>query len=303
MSALAITGGTGFLGSHLIDLAMKRGIPVRALTRRPQPAREGVTWIEGALDRPDSLRKLAEGATAVIHVAGVINAPTQAGFDAGNVAGTEAMLAAAEATGARRFVHTSSLSAREPALSMYGASKARSEDVVRASALNWTIVRPPAIYGPRDREMLELFRMARHGFVLLPPRGHLSVIAAEDLARLLLDLVPAENTTGRLYEPDDGREGGWSHHDFARALGRAVGRKVVPLSTPAALLRLTSRFEGLFRRGAAKLTADRVRYFCHPDWVATPEAHPTASLWRAEIPTPDGLAATAAWYRREGWLR
>ena len=180
---LAITGATGFVGGHLLDQALAAGHEVRALTRRPQNSRDDVTWIEGALDRSDSLDRLAEGTEAVIHVAGVINAPDKAGFEAGNVAGTAAILDAAEQAGVKRFVHVSSLAAREPGLSLYGASKARSEALVEAAKLPSVIVRPPAVYGPGDHEMLELFRMAKRGFVLLPPRGRLAVIHAEDLAR------------------------------------------------------------------------------------------------------------------------
>ena len=130
---LAITGGTGFVGGRLIDLALAEGHQLRALTRRPQPPRDGVTWIEGALDKRDSLERLVEGTDAVIHVAGVINAPDPAGFEAGNVTGTSAVLAAAEKAAVKRFVHVSSLSAREPRLSIYGATKAGSEALVSAS--------------------------------------------------------------------------------------------------------------------------------------------------------------------------
>ena len=86
----------------------------------------------------------------------------------------------------RRFIHVSSLSAREPALSDYGWSKAKSERLVAASGLDWTIIRPPAVYGPGDRETFELFKMARRGIVALPPRGRFSVIHVEDLCRLIL---------------------------------------------------------------------------------------------------------------------
>ena len=116
----------------------------------------------------------------MIHVAGVINAPDPAGFEAGNVTGTAAMLAAAEKAGIQRFVHVSSLAAREPKLSIYGATKAGSEALVGDSGLGFAIVRPPAVYGPGDKETLELFRMAKRGFVLLPPEGRLSLIHVDD---------------------------------------------------------------------------------------------------------------------------
>jgi len=263
--------------------------------------RKGIEWIDGALDNPDSLDRLVKGADAVIHVAGVINAPDAAGFEAGNVAGTAAMLAASEKAKVRRFVHVSSLAAREPSLSLYGASKARSEKLVEESPLSCAIVRPPAVYGPGDKEILELFRMAARGIVLLPPRGRLSVIHVDDLARLLLALTdPA--MPDMLVEPDDGREGGWSHEEFGQALGRAVGRRVVTLSTPRSLLRLGARIDGLARGKAAKLTADRVSYFCHPDWTVHPSRGAPEELWLPIIGTDEGLASTARWYRGEGWL-
>lgn len=299
---LAITGGTGFVGSRLIELALAAGHEVHALTRRPQPAREGVTWIEGALDRPDSLDRLTESADAVIHVAGVINARDPAGFEAGNVTGTSAVLAAAEKAGVRRFVHVSSLAAREPKLSAYGASKAGSEALVSASSLPYAIVRPPAVYGPGDKEMLELFRMAKRGFVLLPPGGRLSVIHADDLSRLLLALADPKAPRGLLVEPDDGRHGGWSHEEFGQALGRALGRRVATFSTPRPILDLCARIDRAVRRDRAKLTQDRVAYFCHPDWMVDPGRGAPEQLWRPEVETEAGLADTAKWYRQRGWL-
>jgi nucleoside-diphosphate-sugar epimerase len=302
VTTVAITGGTGFVGGHLLRIAGERGLVVRALARRAQPDLAHVRWIEGALDRLESLATLAAGADAVIHVAGTINAPARAGFEAGNIVGTAAMIEAAKAAGVRRFIHVSSLAAREPALSDYGWSKKQSEALVAASGLDWTIVRPPAVYGPGDREMLELFRLAARGIVPLPPAGRLSLIEAGDLSRLLLDLMSSGESFGATYEPDDEAELGWDHRDFARALGEAVGRRVLPISMPAGLLRLASAVEGVARRGKAKLTPDRVRYFCHADWVVSAHARPPLSLWRPEVETREGLRTTASWYRAQGWL-
>ena len=220
MSVLAITGGTGFVGRRLIDLALAGGHAVRALTRRTQPPRDGLTWVEGALDQPDALATLVADADAVIHVAGVVNAADRAGFATGNIDGTRAMIAAAAG---KRFVHVSSLSAREPQLSSYGWSKAEAEHLVEASGLDWTIVRPTAVYGPGDTEMRDLFRMAARGVALLPPRGRASLIAVDDLAALLL-ILAARQGPRAILEVDDGVD--LSHADLARAIGVAVGRRV-----------------------------------------------------------------------------
>jgi len=296
---IAITGGTGFVGSHLIEMALAEGHQVNALTRRAQEPQQGVTWIEGALDRPDSLAALCAGCDAVIHVAGVINGSAEE-FRQGNVVGTENMLAAAAGTGISRFVHVSSLSTREPQLSAYGRSKRESEAPVIASTFDWTIVRPPAIYGPRDREMLDLFRFAKRGVLPLPPGGRISVIHVRDLCRLLLGCLAGD--PGHIFEPDDGLENGWTPVEFARAVGRAVHRRVLALPLPKALLMAGVRIDKAIRGEKAKLTRDRVNYFCHPDWVAGPHARPPANLWLPQILTEDGLAATARWYEAEGWL-
>jgi len=299
---LAITGATGFVGGRLLEQGLAAGHEVRALTRRPQQTREGLSWIAGSLDDQASLDLLAEGADAMIHVAGVINAPDPAGFEAANVMGTSAVLAAAEHSQIKRFVHVSSLSAREPKLSAYGASKAGSEALVAASSLPHAIIRPPAVYGPGDKETFELFRMARRGIVLLPPEGRLSLIHVDDLARLLLALADPAAPAGLLVEPDDGRHGGWSHAEFGRALGKALGRTVVTVSVSRPILDLFAKVDRWVRGPKAKLTADRVAYFCHPDWMVDPGRGAPEALWRPEIETEAGLAETAKWYREAGWL-
>ena len=302
-SLIAVTGATGFVGQALLDLATARGLAVRALARQPQKPRPGVEWIAGDLEDTAALARLVAGAETVIHIAGVVNAPDAAGFEAGNVTGTLEVVTAAMVAGTPRFIHVSSLSAREPHLSAYGASKLKGERIVMASPLDWTVVRPPAIYGPRDRELLELFKFAKAGLVPLPPRGRMSAIHVDDLAALLLALVPGgEDVSHRVFEPDDGRPGGWSHASFARAIGWALGKRVTAMPLPKFALRLAARGDRIMRRQHARLTADRVGYMCHPDWVVSTEARVPDARWIPRIGTRDGLKATATWYREAGWL-
>ncbi len=301
---IAITGATGFVGQTVLDFATRAGLEVRALARRPQEARAGVEWVPGDLADKRALKRLMARASVVIHIAGVVNAPDPAGFDEGNVRGTLNVVNAALEAGVGRLVHVSSLSAREPQLSVYGASKLKGEKIVRASSLDWTIVRPPAVYGPRDTEMFELFRLASRGVVPLPPNGRMSVIHVADLARLLLALVPGgEDVTHLSFEPDDGTAGGWSHVEMARAIGIAVGRRVVALPLPQRLLEWVARADKAVRKDKAKLTLDRVGYMCHPDWTAGSGAQPPMARWRPQVETRMGLHATAAWYREAGWLK
>jgi nucleoside-diphosphate-sugar epimerase len=289
---IGITGGTGFVGSRVLDLAT---MPVRALARKPQPARDGVAWVAGDLADRAALDALCAGAEAVIHIAGVVSAPTQAGFDAGNVAGTAAMLAAAEKAGVKRFVHVSSLAAREPGLSMYGGSKAAAEALVEASGLDWVIVRPPGVYGPADLEMLDIYRLAQRGFAVVPP-GRISLIHVDDLARALLAL--AEGGPSRVVcEIDDGAAQGYSHREFAAAIGASLSRRLSYIPLPVSMLRL-----GAAVGVSAKLTRDRAAYIAHPDWVARGGNAALAGLWAPKFDLDAGVADTIAGYKLRGWL-
>jgi len=125
----------------------------------------------------------------------------------------------------------------------------------------------------------------------------------QDLAELLVALVPGgEGVTRRMFEPDDGHRGGWSHRELARVIGWAVGRRpwVINLSRP--MLERVAGFDRLVRRSRARLTADRVGYMSHPDWLAREDHAVPAELWRPRIPTREGLKAAARWYREKRWL-
>jgi nucleoside-diphosphate-sugar epimerase len=300
---VALTGATGLVGGAALQLLLKDGWQIRALTRRDQEPQTGVTWIKGALDDTESLFRLCDGAQCVLHIAGVVNTPNKADFISGNVTGTANIIAAAKEAGVQRFVHVSSLSAREPKLSQYGASKMRGEKLVMTSMLDWTVVRPPGVYGPGDKDMLDVFRMAQKGFAILPPRGRISLIHVDDLARLLVALVPAhEDATAQVYEADDGQAGGWTHSGFARAIGWGMGRRVTAMHAPKPLLFAAAYGDRMLRRSKAKLTPDRASYLVHKDWVIDPARRPPAALWTPQIKTRDGVKETARWYKRHGWL-
>ncbi len=302
---LAITGATGFVGGHLLNLAVKSGFHIRALTRRAQDDRPGVTWIKGALDNPSGLANICDGADVVIHIAGVVNAPTRTEFEAGNVNGTLAVVEAAKNAGIPRFIHVSSLAATLPDLSIYGDTKAKAEKIVAASGLDWTIIRPPWVYGPGDTDTLDMFKTAKWGFVPLPPDadGKLSAIHVDDLSRALLAAVPKhEDMTAQIFEVDDGQPGGWTQSAFAKAIGLAMGRRVKPVAIPRGVMNVAAFADRLVRRGKAKLTQDRVSYFCHDDWTIDPQKRLPEHIWTPRIGSKEGLEETAKWYRRNDWV-
>lgn len=301
---VALTGATGFVGNATLEAALAKGLNVRALTRQASTERSRVEWVRGTLEDTNALGELVEGADAVIHIAGLTSTRNTARFEGANVTGTANMIAAAKAGGSARFVFVSSLSAREPGLSEYGASKARAEALVRESGLDWTIVRPPAVYGPGDKDMFELFRAAKLGLVPVPPEGSTSIIHVEDLARLLVALAPVNPvSTAQTYEPWDDNAFGYEHKELARMIGGAMGNdNVTAAALPPKLMRLGAQIDGFLRGSKAKLTEDRVGYMLHPDWVCDMKKAPPISIWQAIWNGEDGLKMTAEWYKEHGWL-
>lgn len=302
---LAITGGTGFVGGHSIARALARGHAVRALARRPQPPRDGLVWVPGSLTDEAALDTLVSGADAVLHIAGVTNAACRAGFEEGNVLGTAFVRRAA---GSRPLVHVSSLSAREPGLSTYGWSKRAGEGVAIGAQGPVTVVRPPAVYGPGDREFLELMKIARSGYVPFPANSIAAMIYGPDLAAALValaeDAAGPARAAGQVFEIDDGVPG-YSPAEVASAMAGALGRPVRPFEVSPRLLSLAASADtGLARlRGTLpRLSHDRARYMSHPDWSANSAPLRALGLWAPEIRLAEGMAKTAAAYRAEGLL-
>ncbi|RXR29005.1 SDR family oxidoreductase [Sphingobium fluviale] len=296
MRTVAVTGATGFVGTETLEQLLSAGFSVRALARRPQAERAGVAWIMGGLDDAAALDALVTGADVVLHIAGVVNAPDRAGFEAGNGTGTANVIAAMERAEPKRLIHVSSFAARQPELSDYCWSKALAEKKVLGSGLDWTMVRPPAVYGPRDTEFIEVMKVARYGIMPVPPKGRASLIHVADLAAVLVSLCgeTGDDFANETWEVDDGAPGGLSHIELAATFGRALKRRVIPLPLPQPLLMLFAHIDRMLRGPAAKLTKDRVRYMCHPDWVIDPAKRPPSQFWQPRIGADEGLAQVAA---------
>jgi nucleoside-diphosphate-sugar epimerase len=303
---VAVTGATGFVGRHLIEaLAAEAGVSVRALARKPAPdiAAMGAAVVRGRLENASALSALTEGADAVVHCAGVVAAARAADFHAANAEGTAAVLRAAGP--AARFVHVSSLAAREPGLSAYAASKRRAEEMVaEADRPTAVVVRPPAVYGPGDRATLPIFRQLHRGLLIAPAaRGaRFSLIYVADLARLLARLALTRLAPKEPVEPDDGR-GGYGWADLASIAGRVSGRTIRTLYVPTGLLwpaALGAEAWGRALNRAPPLSRDKLRELGHGDWVCG--RLPTGLDWWPSTDFAAGYAETAAWYARAGWL-
>lgn len=309
----AVTGATGFIGRHLVRDLARSGWRVRLLLRRDPVIDE---WREarpeivaGSLSDASALERLVEGADAVIHVAGLIKAARREEFFAVNRDGAAAFARIAQSVAPRaHFIHVSTQAAREPQLSDYAASKRAGEDAVReVLGTRCTVLRPPAVYGPGDRETLVFFQLARQRLVpLLGARGsRAALIHVEDLVRLLSALAGTE-AQGRVLTAADGRPAGYRWEEVLGAAARAVGNPSPRfVQAPTALLRTVALAGDVGRvlGSANMLNSQKLRELRHPDWSVSPAELAQIADWAPEFTIDAGFADAAAWYRREGWLR
>ncbi len=311
---VALTGGSGFVGGHILRRLLAEGWQVRALTRRrdglPQidtPAGR-LTPVLGDLASNAALGELLAGAEAVVHCAGLVAARRSGDFHRVNAQGTERLLQAAQASGgAPRIVLVSSLASREPQLSPYAASKRQAEEALRrlGAEMPWRILRPPVVYGPGDRATLPLFRQFARGFALLPGGGgRFSMLYVEDLAAAAAAALAPEGASGTVLEPDDGTAGGYGWAEVLAAAERQTGRPIRTLTVPRAVQRLAA---ALSAAGAAitgrapMLSQGKVNEIAHPDWVCAAPLGDCIS-WRPAVGLDEGFSRTFAWYKAAGWL-
>ncbi len=312
MTTVAITGGTGFIGRHVIAALTGSGQSLRLLMRNPVPGTPGganAEIIRGSLADRDALARLVAGADAVIHCAGAISAPDRSAYASSNIDGTRTLAAAAAAAGVRRFVHLSSIAAREPALTDYAWSKAESETTLAAElpASCSVILRPPAVYGPGDRATLPLIRQLLQPLVILPVAAdqRVSLIFVRDLAAAIATVAGAQSCPSGPFELSDGTSGGYSWPDLVREAARHSGRSPRILFLPPSLARLTAQAAMLAARlsgGLPMLTVDKLPELYHRDWVSHAEGLDAVTAWRPRVAFAEGLATTLDWYVREGWL-
>ncbi len=301
---LALTGATGFIGAALLAHLTGAGWSVRALYRprggRLPPRLPGVEWLPGDLENQRALDALVAGTGAVIHCAGAVRGARRSDFDRVNAEGAGRVAQAAARLGRTpRFLLISSLAARMPGLSPYAASKWQGECAVKATSatMRWTVLRPPAVFGPGDRELLPLFRCIAKGFAPLPARipGRFSLIYVDDLATAVLRWLEADTGYGQTFELDDGHPGGYDWDTVVSVAGRVLreGASVRRVPIPVPLLDLAAQVNLATARllgYAPMLTPGKVREITHPDWLCDSRAFAFATGWRPIYALEPGLA-------------
>lgn len=322
-----ITGATGFLGSHLAEILRSQGHQVRALVRKSSKCdllkEWGVELCYANLERGENLDAAVEGVDAVVHSAGIVKARSPDEFHEVNVGGTINLLEATKrhAPGVKRWVYISSLAAHgfgengkpraidaEPRpVTHYGRSKLAGERAALAEkdALPITVIRPPAIYGPRDQEMFAFFQLVSRR--LAPFMGNdqnqVSLIYARDCARAIQQALEQDHPSGRIYTVEDGRT--YTQRELADAIARALGVNPIRLKVPISVVSLAavgSELYGRLRNQAVMLTRDKVNELREPYLICGSDEIRKELGWKPEVGLDEGARLTAKWYRDHGWL-
>jgi nucleoside-diphosphate-sugar epimerase len=317
-----VTGASGFVGGHLIETLLGEGWRVRALVR----SASRLQWVPtdrieiavGGLDDGAVVARAMSGVSVVFHLAAVTAAIDPGEYARVNVQGTRQVLdAMRRAAPEALMVFCSSQAAAGPSLEgrpatendppapigPYGASKLAAERLLAGSDCRHVIVRPPAVYGPRDVDVLKAFQLARAGLAFrLGPKGQLlSLVHARDLARGLLAAATAAHARGVYYVSGDTLP--WE--SLIDNVGRAVGRQPRVVPVPAGVPAVAGVLERTVSRVTGRkvlLTPERVLNLRQPDWSCDDTRARRELDYAPAIDLSTGFAETAAWYREHGWL-
>ena len=321
-----VTGGHGFIGSHLCEWLVAEGHQVRVLARAGSDLSTlsglKVDVFRGDLLGPLDLSEALREVHWVFHLAGKVKGFCEADLMGVNRDGTRRLTeaCATHAPELRRFLLVSSLAAAGPStggakplteadppcpLTWYGRSKLEAERVVRASGLPCVILRPPVVFGPRDRDVLSVFRLAKWGLVPIPGHRerHYSIIFAPDLAEGLLRAAEAPVPSGEIIPLVNLEAVTWA--DLGRRIARTLGRRGRVISLPEGVLRMAGRLADAASRLRGRpgiFSAQKVEEMLAPAWVASPEKARRMLGWTATTLLDEALAHTARWYRDHGWL-
>jgi nucleoside-diphosphate-sugar epimerase len=318
---ILITGGTGFIGSHLVEALCAEGEPVRCFTRPKRRALRfpaGVEIAEGDLAGGSGVAEALRGVDTVIHLAGVTKALSAADYYEGNVRASET-LARAVQNRPIRFLHVSSLAAIGPSrggvpvgeddppapLTHYGRSKLEAERIVREILPEAVIVRPPVVYGPRDTDVFQLLKSISRGVVLEIAGGErwFSSIYVSDLVQGLLAACRAPIARGRAYFLTHAKAASWS--ELASVAATVMKRRPVVVRIPVPLAQVVGLGAEVWAQLTRKpgiISREKIREARCEAWVCDHRRAASELNYQAATPLAEGLARALAWYKEAGWL-
>jgi nucleoside-diphosphate-sugar epimerase len=318
---ILVTGGTGFIGSHLLERLSQSAVSVRCLVRRqavPRALPAGIHESFGDLAGGQGLEEALSDVETVIHLAGVTKALRPGDYYAGNTRATENLARLLSRRGIR-LVHVSSLAAVGPSpdgtpvgedaeprpLTHYGKSKREAERIVRDLVPSATIVRPPVVYGPRDTGVYRILKSIANGLVLEISGGErwFSAIFVHDLVDGLLAAARVPQAAGRTYFLTHPQPVSWT--GLRQAAARVMGRQPRVIRVPVPVAQAVGYGAELWakiRRKPGIISREKVLEAQARWWICDPRRAAAELGFRAQTPLDAGLAQTLAWYKEAGWL-
>jgi nucleoside-diphosphate-sugar epimerase len=319
-----VTGATGFIGWHCASLLKDRGLAVSALLRPPSDETKlpkGVAGIRGDFSSVKSLAAAVHGIDAVIHCAGVVRAVSLASYWKANVDSTENLCLACRDQKVDRFIFISSLAAGGPSgrdkprderdadypLTHYGVSKNSAESVVKKLIRDSTVLRLCAVYGPRERDILRMFKLVAEKGFDIRPKGKsplLSFIDGREVAKAVLSALTFDVTKKKTYYISDGNTYEWD--DFLTCVEEAVGRKArrvfIPIWMAETYAMLADGFSKITRKPPL-INRERILILRQEAWTCSPARFSDDTGFQPDGDLKKGVFATAEWYREKGWLK
>ena len=314
---VAITGASGFIGSRVTAYLAGTGYRLRVLAHvRPLEAavaRHVDEVVQGSFADSNSLAELVRGAQIIIHIGGLTRGTSPRKFLDVNAESTRRLAETAVRESPEytpRFLLISSLAARLPALSPYAGSKRAAEIVleqVDARRLAWTVLRPPAVYGPGDHATLMLARCISFGIApeLGSKKARFSLLYVDDLASAVACVIKSSLAIGRMYELDDGTEGGYSWDSVIRAINYGLGTNPVRVRVPRPVLQIAARLIAFVSRTVGHeplLTPGKVAELTYPDWTCDNTAIDRDTGWHPRTNLAEALPAIVHWAREQRLL-
>ncbi len=315
----AVTGATGFVGKHLINELIAQGFQVNALTRRPRPEKEKpkkekpekekINWISGDLDNRQALGELVKNTDVVFHLAGLVKARSKHDFNHINSHAVKTLVdvihqSATKPHAKPHFILLSSLAARERKLSAYAESKRKGEEILteHAGDMPWTILRPPGVYGPEDKETLKIFKAVSYRMSILPGSAdnRASWIYAPDLARALIAVSENQACHDQILDVDDGKKDGYSNQEMYETAANILNINAFNIVLPRFILRFFGHINVLFSTlfgYIPMITPEKVNELCHSDWICRGPHVMKLTNWKPETTLKQGFKKTLKWYR------
>jgi len=322
MKKALVTGATGFIGSALANELVKREFEVACLVRKTSNLRWlkdlDVSFVYGDCNEKDSLKQLPSDFDYIFHLAGLTKAKKEEDFFLTNVKGTENLLGflSKNAAGIKRFIYMSSLAAAGPSrdgipldetalpmpVSAYGKSKLEGERVAAryGDKLPVSVIRPPAVYGPRDRDFFLFYKMIKRGFYPYWGKCYYSLLYVDDLVHGVIAAAESGEAEGKTYFLTGNRI--YSNDEIVFEIMEAMGTKALRIGIPGSVMKVLAKISEKLAGGASIINLDKLREIRHNHWTCDSKKAELEFGFIPRVTIKEGIKWTADWYKMHKWL-